>query len=59
MVILSADDWVSIFVLLVVHMRHPAQGATGGLVMPVLHLSGFLCVSPHYLILLRVSSLVV
>ena len=30
-------------------MRHPAQGATGG----------FLCVSSHYLILPRLSSLVV
>ena len=59
MVILSDDDWDFIFVLFVVLMRCPAQGATGGLVMPVLHLSGFLCVSPHYLILLRVSSLVV
>ena len=28
-VILSADDWVCIFVLFVVWMRHPAQGATG------------------------------
>ena len=33
MVILSADDWVCIFVLFVVSMRHPAQGATGGCVM--------------------------
>ena len=30
MVILSADDWVCIFVLFVVYMRYPAQGATGG-----------------------------
>ena len=30
---LSADDWVCIFVLFVVWMRHPAQGATAGLVM--------------------------
>ena len=29
MIILSADDWVCIFVLLVVEMRSPAQGATG------------------------------
>ena len=29
-VILSADDWVCIFVLFVVYMRYPAQGATGG-----------------------------
>ena len=33
MVILSADDCVCIFVLFVVQMRHPAQGATGGCVM--------------------------
>ena len=33
-VILPADDWVCIFVLFVVKMRHPAQGATGGWVMP-------------------------
>ena len=36
MVILSADDWVCIFVLFAVYMRHPAQGATGGWVMLVL-----------------------
>ena len=29
-VILPADDWVCIFVLIVVEVRHPAQGATGG-----------------------------
>ena len=29
-VILSADDWVCSFVLFVVWMRDPAQGATGG-----------------------------
>ena len=40
-------------------MRHPALGATGGWVMWVLYSSGFLCVSSHYLILPRVSSLVV
>ena len=34
MVILSADDSVCIFVLFVVYMRHPSQGATGGWVMP-------------------------
>ena len=34
MVILNADDWVCIFVLFVVWMRRPAQGAaTGGWVM--------------------------
>ena len=32
-VILPADDWVCIFVLFVVYMRHPAQGATGSWVM--------------------------
>ena len=32
-VILSADDWVCSFVLFV-QMRCPAQGATGGWVMP-------------------------
>ena len=32
-IILSADDWVCIFVLFVVYMRHPAQGALGGWVM--------------------------
>ena len=36
MVILSADDWVCIFVLFVVYKRHPAQSATGGWVMPAL-----------------------
>ena len=29
-VILCANGWVCIFVLFVVQMRHPAQGATGG-----------------------------
>ena len=33
MVILS-DDWVCIFVAVVVWIRHPAQGASGGWVMP-------------------------
>ena len=33
-VILSVDDWVCIFALFVVWMRHPAQVATGGWVMP-------------------------
>ena len=32
-VILSADDWVYIFVLFVVWMRLPIQGATGSWVM--------------------------
>ena len=39
-------------------MRHLAQGATGGWVMPDLVFKGFLCVSSHYLILPRISSLV-
>ena len=34
MVILSADDWICIFVLFVVCTRLPAQGANGGWVMP-------------------------
>ena len=34
MVILSADDWVYIFVLLFVYVKRPAQGATGVWVMP-------------------------
>ena len=34
MVILSADDWVCIFVLFVVYMRCPAQGAICGWAMP-------------------------
>ena len=29
MVLLSVEDWASIFVLFVVWMRHPEQGATG------------------------------
>ena len=33
MVLLSTDDWVCVF-LFVVWMRRPAQGATGGWVMP-------------------------
>ena len=40
-------------------MRRLAQGATGGWVIWVLYLSGFLCVSCHYLILLRANSLIV
>ena len=36
-----------------------AQGATGGWIMLVLYSTGFLCVSSHYSILPRVSSLVV
>ena len=33
MVIPSVDDWVRIFVLIVVWMQHPSQGTTGGWVM--------------------------
>ena len=33
MVILSADDWVCIFVLFVVWVRHFAQGAAAGWMM--------------------------
>ena len=61
MVILSVDDWVCVFVLFVAWMRCPTRDATGGLVgwCWVLYSSGFPCVSSHYLILPRVSSLVV
>ena len=31
---MSADDFICTFVLFVVKMRRPAQGATGGWVMP-------------------------
>ena len=34
MVILSVDDWVCSLGFFVVWMRHPAQGATGGWIMP-------------------------
>jgi len=41
-------------------MRHPATGATGGATGgEVLYSGGFLSVSSHYLILPRVSSMVV
>ena len=56
MVILSVDDWVCIFVLSIVWMRHLAQGATRGWVMPGLVFKWFCFVSSHYLILPRVSS---
>ena len=36
MVILSTVDWVLFVHLFVVWMRRPAQGATGGWMMPVL-----------------------
>ena len=39
-------------------MRHLAQDAAGGWLMPDLVFKGFLCVSSHYLILPRISSLV-
>ena len=58
-VILSSDDSFCIFVLFVVQMMCLAQGATGGWVMLVLYSTGFLCVSSHYSILPKVSSLVV
>ena len=55
---MSADDWVCIFALFVVQMRSPAQGATGGWVMPGLVFKWFpFC--EFYLILPRLSSLVV
>ena len=46
MVILSANDWICIFVLFVVYMSSPAQGATGvwvmlGLVFKWFHLCEF------------------
>ena len=60
MVVLSADDWVCIFVLFVVYMRCPAHGATGGWVILGLVFKWFcLCVCSYYLMLPRVSSLVV
>ena len=34
MVLLSAEEWVCIFVLFVVCMRCPDQGATGSWVLP-------------------------
>ena len=55
MVILSADDWVYIFVLFVVWMRCPEQGANGGWVMLGLVFKWFFCVNSHYLILLRAA----
>jgi len=48
-----------VFLFCLLFRWHPAQGATGGWVMWVLYSSGFLCVSSHYLILPRVSSLVI
>ena len=40
-VIMSADDWVCIFVFFVVWMRCPVQSATGGWGMPGLVLKWF------------------
>ena len=40
-------------------MTCPAHDTTGGWVMWVLYSSGFVCVSSHYLILLRISSMVI
>ena len=34
MVILSTDDWVCIFVLFVVYMKHSVKSTTGGWEMP-------------------------
>ena len=59
MVILSVDDGVCIFLLFVVWMRHPAQGATGDWVMLGLVFKWFPLCESHYFILPRVSSLVV
>ena len=42
LVILSADDWVCIFILFDVWMRLPVQGATGGWVMSGLVFKWFL-----------------
>ena len=55
-VVLSAADWVCICALFAAWMRSPAQRVAGRW---VLHSRGFLFVSSHYLILPRVSSLVV
>ena len=55
MVILSADDWVRIFVLFVVYMKHPVQGTIGGWVMPCLVFNWLLLCEFHYLILPKVQ----
>ena len=57
-VILCADGRVYIFVFFGALTRHPAQGATGGFVMPALVFKWFLW-SEFSLITPRVSSLVV
>ena len=59
MIILSVDEWVCIFVLFVVRIRHPAQGAAGGWVMLGLVFKWFPLCEFSLLILPRVSSLVV
>ena len=56
---MSADDWVCIFVLFVVQMRLPAQGATGGWVVPGLVFKWFSLCGFSLFILPRVSSLAV
>ena len=58
-VILSIDDWVFIFDLFVFWMMYPTEGISGGWVMPGVVFKFFLSVSSHYMILPRVSSLVV
>ena len=57
-VILSADDWVCIFLCLLFRggILHRVLLVVGW--CWVLYSSGFLCVSSHYLILPRISSLV-
>ena len=59
MVILSVDDWFCVFVLFVVWMRHPAQGATGGWVIPGLVFKWFPLWKFSLFATSRVSSLVV
>ena len=59
MVILSADDWVCIFVLFVVWLRHPVQGAIGGWVLLGLVLQWFPLCEFSLFDTPRVSSLVV
>ena len=56
---LSADDWVCIFLLFGVQMRLPAQGATGGWVMPGLMFKQFSFCEFSLFDTPRVSSLVV
>ena len=58
MVILSAGDWVCIFVLFVVYMKCPTHiDATGGWVMQGFVFKWFSLVSSHYLILSRVAAM--